>query len=107
MRALANLLGVSKVTVWKWEKGDSKPRRRLVGPLARALEVSAVQLRLPAELADAVNYDAESGDASIVGVDADVALPGEALADVIERAKRMIADASGVGPRNITISIEY
>lgn len=105
VRALANLLGVSKVTVWKWEKGDSKPRRRLIAPLARALNVAPFHLRLPeGSLGDAAEYE---GSDLLERIDAAAPIQGEALADVIARAKRMIAEASGVGPRNITISIEY
>lgn len=107
VRSLANLLGVSKVTVWKWEKGDSRPRVRFIAPLARALEVAPSQFRLP----EAANIELSEQTA---GNDADVSdksetSPGqmEPLPDVIERAKRMIAEASGVGPKNITISIEY
>jgi len=105
VRSLASLLGVSKVTVWKWEKGDSRPRPRFIVPLARALDVAPVQLRLPeAAMIDLPDQlDVEAADA--------LELPppgkGEPLPDVIERAKRMIAEASGVGPKNITISIEY
>lgn len=37
---LARRLGVSKVTIWKWETGKALPRTRRVLPLAEALAVS-------------------------------------------------------------------
>lgn len=120
MRALAGLIGVSSVTVWKWEKGDSKPRPRLIAPLARALEVSPRQLQTSASgPSAAVEYaalaTAESADASSAwqseaaeGLDeAQLLGQAEPLADVISRAKQMIAEASGTGSNNITILIEY
>jgi transcriptional regulator with XRE-family HTH domain len=105
VRALANLVGVSKVTIWKWERGDSVPRTRLIVPLAKALAVSPVQLGLSGEVAGQLSEQMEA-----VGQDEAETPPanqGESLSEVIARAKQMIADASGVGPRNITISIEY
>lgn len=119
LRALAGLIGVSSVTVWKWEKGDSKPRARLIAPLAKALDVSPMRLQsagkdtdnLPAsrEVGSLVEA-ASSGQAGAVGGEpADPAASGQAegLADVISRAKQMIAEASGTGSNNITILIEY
>lgn len=117
IRALASIIGVSSVTIWKWEKGDSKPRARLIPPLAQALDVSPVSLRPTAgnqapkpemELTTqgaAVPDQAESSAQSA----SDIVGSGhpEALADVIARAKQMIAEASGTGPNNITILIEY
>jgi transcriptional regulator with XRE-family HTH domain len=118
IRALAALIGVSSVTIWKWEKGDSKPRARLIPPLARALDISPVSLdpvageikvlkpglefqsdkaALPAKREPAANGAGEGAGRG----------QSEALADVIARAKQMIAEASGTSPGNITIIIEY
>jgi transcriptional regulator with XRE-family HTH domain len=97
IRALAALVGVSKVTIWKWEKGDSVPRTRSLLPLAKALQVTPYELGasvpLTLRLPDQIEPEAQD--------------QAEALADVIARAKRMIAEASGTTPQNITISIEY
>lgn len=116
MRALAGIIGVSSVTVWKWEKGDSKPRARLIQPLAKALDVSARQLQSSAQAASkaeppagADSLDAVDGtfaDAEAVAA-AEAASTPEQLPDVIARAKQMIAEASGTGSNNITILIEY
>ncbi|MBV1689318.1 helix-turn-helix domain-containing protein [Novosphingobium sp. G106] len=113
VRALASLVGVSSVTIWKWEKGDSRPRPRLMTPLARALDVSPQQLQprmtngemhaKPAE-AEAEDREGSSIQPTTEGL---TSAPVEALSEVIARAKQMIADASGTGPKNITILIEY
>lgn len=101
VRALAHLIGVSKVTIWKWEKGDTLPRARMIGPLARALRVAPDQLRYSAE---APGEDVPSTDQPAGAIDPN---QSEVLSDVIATAKQMIAEASGASPQNITISIEY
>ncbi|MCW1430684.1 helix-turn-helix domain-containing protein [Novosphingobium sp. JCM 18896] len=110
VRALADSVGVSKVTIWKWERGDNEPRARMATALARALEVSPVQLGLTAgpgasELTDDGAIAGMSTDRGSLEVRAQES--AETLAEVIARAKQMIADASGTGRNNITISIEY
>jgi transcriptional regulator with XRE-family HTH domain len=119
MRALASLIGVSSVTVWKWEKGDSKPRARLIAPLARALDVAPRQLHAAVRKADSPGEIAEPGsvgegdlatsELSRPSMQEDESGLGQAepLAEVIARAKQMIAEASGTGSNNITIVIEY
>lgn len=113
VRALASLVGVSSVTIWKWEKGDSKPRPRLMTPLARALDVSPQQLQprgtngaMPAKSIEAEAEDREGSPFQPLA-EGSTSAPAEPLSDVIARAKQMIADASGTGPKNITILIEY
>ncbi|HKX77461.1 MAG TPA: helix-turn-helix transcriptional regulator [Novosphingobium sp.] len=109
--ALAQRVGVSKVTIWKWEKGETKPRTRMVIPLAMALDVAPIDLHLPVDIEELPSFPTELSvvdrSALTEQPEIDAANDGEALADVVARAKRMISEASGVGPRNITISIEY
>lgn len=119
MRDLAGLVGVSSVTVWKWEKGDSKPRARLIAPLARALDVPPRQLQsfvkdadkpealAEAELLEKVGTALPRQPETVVQEEGGLSNQAEALSDVIARAKQMIADASGTGSNNITILIEY
>lgn len=120
LRALASMIGVSSVTVWKWEKGDSKPRARLIDPLARALDVSPLRLQSAGkdEKSPAVReagVPVKTAATATATGDGDVREAGEAvasaqaegLADVIARAKQMIAEASGAGSDNITILIQY
>jgi transcriptional regulator with XRE-family HTH domain len=118
LRALASLIGVSSVTVWKWEKGDSKPRARLIAPLAKALDVSPLRLQSPGKDAEKPSMSGEGRvlvePAAIGQADAgrepsvsEASGADEGLPDVIARAKQMIAEASGTGSNNITILIEY
>lgn len=116
LRALASLVGVSSVTVWKWEKGDSKPRSRLIAPLARALEVPPAQFESPAKGGESLGEAVAAGGAEMTPAGPSNSLvhdqvsstdQGEALSEVIARAKHMIAEASGTGSNNITILIEY
>jgi transcriptional regulator with XRE-family HTH domain len=118
LRDLAALTGVSTVTIWKWEKGDSKPRARSLPSLAQALHVSPSSLAPIASASRALKIGPEKQEPEAPLADQaepDVPGPGtpasfghpEVLADVIARAKQMIAEASGTGPNNITILIEY
>lgn len=93
--ALAAKIGVSKVTVWKWEKGDTTPRPLALNALAKALDVSVAELQQPgaAAAADAAAESPESG--------------AETLAETMAEAKRKIAGVAGIDPSAITISIDY
>lgn len=99
--ALAEAVGVSKVTIWKWEKGDTQPRARMIPQLAKALHVTPGRLQF--------SEDIPGPQHGLTGPAAaqDHADQAEILSDVIATAKRMIAEASGANPQNITISIEY
>lgn len=122
IRALASLVGVSSVTIWKWEKGESKPRARMLAPLARALHVPTSVLGAsthpvePSAAGDETFRPAEPRPAALPHPGQDrpgyaettgQAGPTEPLADVIARAKQMISQASGTAPDSITILIEY
>lgn len=106
VRALAELVGVSKVTIWNWERGHSEPRARLMSPLAKALDVAPVQLRGPGS----VKPQSEPGEVisqSQGQEEPRVHTQAEVLSEVIASAKQIIAEASGVSPKNITISIDF
>lgn len=113
VRALAGLVGVSSVTIWKWEKGESRPRIRLLAPLAKALDVTPNHLRsfaidddrAPVQVKPEALHQAVP-DAQPLPNPEDQAQV-EVLADVIAKAKQMIAEVSGIGANNITIRIEY
>lgn len=95
VRVLADLVGVSKVTIWKWEKGSCKPSARLITSLAKALDVPPTRLEAMTNLSAKGGARASSGEED-----------GE-LPEVIARAKQMIADAAGASSSNVTITIEY
>lgn len=111
VRALAERVGVSKVTIWKWERGDNEPRNRHLLPLAKALQVRPEELKatLPPGLGDLPMHDQSVGVGSDIdpNIDSTVKTQARDLAEVVSRAKQMIADASGVAPKNISITIEY
>ena len=94
VRVLAELVGVSKVTIWKWEKGNCRPSPRLITSLAKALDIPPTRLEAFTSRRGAQEENPEG-------------LEEEPLPDVIAKAKQMIADASGASPDNVTIVIEY
>ena len=106
VRALAERVGVSKVTIWKWERGDNEPRTRHLLPLARALNVRPEELKatMPDGFADQA-VDTVNDGAPDTGMSTKA--QAKDLAEVVAKAKQMIANASGVGPKNISITIEY
>lgn len=109
-RSLATLTGVSPVTIWKWERGESRPRRRLIPSLARALAVSPIALNTSAVTVVARANEPAPSDRQEAPT-ATISLPtsGQQVAsgDVIAMAKAMIAEATGTSLSQITIRIEY
>lgn len=116
VRGLAKTVGVSSVTVWKWEKGDAAPRQRTLGILAEALGVTLSAFR------NLENVEAKPRsplspvrDTSTVDVDHppyasrpdNAVLRSSGISATIVRAKQMIAEASGTSPGKVTIRIEY
>ncbi len=82
---VAAVLGVSKPTVWAWEKGKARPLPERIGAIAAALGVT------PDALAEAPGA-ASSGDA--------------AVSVVIEDCRSRIAQACGIAPAAVRIMIE-
>lgn len=114
VRGLAKQVGVSSVTVWKWEKGEVTPRERALGSLADALGIRLSELdprqKTKSQPARSV---ISSSDASKKEVDRALQGPPlrsasrQTISATITRAKRMIAEASGTSVANVTIRIEY
>ncbi len=77
---VASALGVSKPTVWAWEKGKARPLPERIEAIAQVLGVEASELEVMGQV-------------------------GEGSA-VIEECRMRIAQASGVDPRSIRIMIE-
>lgn len=44
IQEIANYLGVRRETVWHWEKGKSKPRKKQVRALAKLFKTSVKEL---------------------------------------------------------------
>lgn len=78
--ALAALVNVSKPTVWAWEQGKSRPTPERIAALAKLLGVEEAEL--------------------LTGRD------GHALAEALDQARRVVAEAFGVDPGRVKVSIE-
>lgn len=76
---VANSLGVSKPTVWAWEKGKARPLPERIEAIAQVLGVGVSELQ----------EDIQGGGAAI-----------------IEECRIRIAEASGADPRHVRIMIE-
>jgi transcriptional regulator with XRE-family HTH domain len=113
---LANRLGVSKVTVWKWERGDCVPRARHVLALADAFRVAPQSLGLDQGIMSTGGAEERRSDEEPPVAAAPERFRAEedsascrprALSEVIEDAKAEISQSAGVFPQNIRIVIEY
>lgn len=77
---LAEMLGVSKPTVWAWEQGRARPAQERIEKLASALGVE------PSDLVPSVDTPAHR--------------------ELITQCRARIAEAFGTGPENVRIMIE-
>ncbi|WP_298305690.1 helix-turn-helix domain-containing protein [uncultured Erythrobacter sp.] len=80
LEQVANALGVSKPTVWAWEKGKARPLPERIGPIAEVLGVSET------ELMGALDEPANDG--------------------LIEECRVRIASEYGISPEYVRIMIE-
>jgi transcriptional regulator with XRE-family HTH domain len=105
---LAKLMGVTKVTIWHWERGDSTPRSGDLLALARALDVSPEYLEQGKRQETAAGKPG-SPSRSIPHEPVARANVKQAhvLSDVMDEAKRIIAGAAGIDPSRITVQIDY
>lgn len=78
---VAATLGVSKPTVWAWEKGKARPLPERLGAIAAALGVPADTL-------------------------AETALFGSDIGALVDDCRQRIADAYGTQPKSVRIVIE-
>lgn len=79
---VAAALGVSKPAVWGWENGRAAPQFDRLQAIAQLFGVSVERLSGPSNHEGAVSL-------------------------VVEACKQQIADAIGVGPENIRVTIAY
>lgn len=79
---VAAALGVSKPAVWGWENGRAAPQFDRLQAIAELFDVSVERLSGPSNHEGAVSL-------------------------VVEACKQQIADAIGVGPENIRVTIAY
>ncbi|WP_095011013.1 helix-turn-helix transcriptional regulator [Tsuneonella mangrovi] len=88
---LARQLGVSKVTVWNWEKDGSHPRTASLEQLAEIFECSVQELM----------FGAASPDAG------DGLRPNGGLRETLEYYKAKIAEVAGTRPEDVAITISF
>lgn len=81
--ALANRLGITPTSICYWEQGRSRPRPALLSAVAEILGLSPADL-----LGEAPGPD------------------GDRLFNMVARMRAEIADAAGVSPAKVRISIE-
>ncbi|MGB3804350.1 MAG: helix-turn-helix transcriptional regulator, partial [Sphingopyxis granuli] len=99
LAGLARAAGLSKPSVWAWEKGTTVPRRKSLHALATALRVSEQEI---------------VGDAAMVGLRASAQAASRRAAaedmDILKAeiaaARQRIARAAGVDAASIRILIE-
>ncbi len=95
MRGLAENVGVSKPTLWKWEGDQVRPRHETMQRLAEELDVSELELVYGApglgEAAMIAEEDASTGS----------------LADIVRASRRRIARAAGVDEACVEININW
>lgn len=94
MVGLARQIGVSKPTIWKWEKNETRPREKLMGPLADALGVSRSELLGQASAEDTAQALTAEGTA-----------PSSTLGDVLQSYKVRIARLAGTSVDKVEIVI--
>ena len=95
MRGLADQVGVSKPTLWKWEGDQVRPRHETMHRLAEVLGVSELELAYGAPgLGE--NVSAAQDDA-----------PSATLADIVRASRKKIAQAAGVAEGSVEIHINW
>ena len=90
---LAEAVGVSKTTVWKWENDVVRPRNSALKKLSHILDVSEIEMLFGAKAAQ----PAQDNNATSETAD---------LQQTVAKCKRMIAAAACTSSENVRISIE-
>jgi transcriptional regulator with XRE-family HTH domain len=102
---IANQLGVSKVTLWGWETGRSKPQGRNLRALSRLYGMTEAEILLTLQPAPVELTGMSVQDFPL----AKEGIPGrvQEIADTVEQAKVMIGVVTGLAPSRIKITLEY
>lgn len=96
MVELAQKVGVSKPTLWKWEGDQVRPRHETMGILAKELGIGELELvygapRLGEAAASLEEDDTQHGS----------------LADIVRASRKRIAEAAGVDEVSVDIHINW
>ena len=92
MEELAHRAGVSKPTLWKWETDKIHPRPDALARLAEVLGVGEIELL----------YGSAEKEGGAMG-----AATNRGLAEIVDEARRAIAQAAGVAPQCVRIGIDF
>ena len=95
--AIAKAVGVSTTCVWNWEEGNTNPRSENLWSLSSALNTSVEYLESGADW-DGASEDRRFGSP---------VPPTITLATIIAEAKVRIAEAAGIKPEKVNISLDY
>ena len=96
MQGLADRVGVSKPTLWKWEGDQVRPRHETMQRLAAELDVSELELA----------YGAPGlGEAAALAEEQ--AITGSSLAEIVRASRKRIAQAAGVSESDVEIVINW
>ena len=96
MRGLAERVGVSKPTLWKWEGDQVRPRHETMQRLAKELDVTELELVYGAPgLGKAAAIAEGEADANM------------SLAELVRVSRRRIAQAAGVDEASVDININW
>lgn len=95
MEELAQLAGVSKPTLWRWETDQSLPRPQTLDRLAEIFGVDARELRS----GEVIPATPESGN--------DRPPVASSVASIVQCAREEIATVAGVEPRQVRIVIDF
>ncbi|WP_081440981.1 helix-turn-helix domain-containing protein [Ancylobacter novellus] len=87
--ALAAQLGVSVTAVWNWEKNGVLPRREMFEKISDALGIST------SDMFSSYSTDSRENDGR------------EKIPDIIEDARRRIADVSGYAIENVKLIVQF
>jgi transcriptional regulator with XRE-family HTH domain len=104
---LAKQVGLSSAAIWNWETRGRVPRPRALAKVAEALSVSEQYL---AEGRDDVG-PLRSGTTRIIQLALDGTVPargfeqGATVSEVLERTRARIAELTGFGPDQITLTL--
>lgn len=97
MTELARLAGVTKPTLWKWETGKARPRHDALVRISDVLGVAEAELL----------YGRGPGYRAGAGRETPPAPAEGKLAVIVQQARHEIAEAAGVDPAQVAISIDF
>lgn len=98
MAGLARKAGVSKPTLWKWERNDVRPRTKSIASLAAALSVSEAELLFGGEEAARAEASAPQPNSP---------QPGILTSGRLKTFKDEISRLAGVASDKVSILIQY